>query len=227
MNAPIVQGAGHRRSHDGDGGAIPTLALRHLVVSPISPYLAKPLIVQRHYLRSWPGGTKLVLGVFAQHRLMGALTLGAGPSNAFRLVHGATAKDCVTLSRFWLDDLLPPNSASRILGIALRALKKNTDLKFVLSYADPTAGHSGTIYRASGWSYVGLSQITPHYDFGNGIARHPRTVGASIGTRSVKHLRNNGVPVAIVPMPGKHRYVFFFGCSLEAVIEGARTGVSD
>ena len=209
MNAPIVQLAGHRRNHGGDGGSIPTLALQHIVVSPISAYIARPLIVQCHYIHAWPGGTKLTFGIFAQKRLMGALTLGVGPPNAHRLVAGASRSDCIVLTRFFLDDQLPRNSASRVLGISLRALKKNTDLKFVVSYADPAFGHSGVIYRASNWTFSGWSQATTLYDFGDGIARHPRTVGASLGTRSAAHVRKMGLAPSLILQPRKLRFIFF------------------
>ncbi len=87
-------------------GSTPSLALKDLLVRPIPHAVAKALLVKEHYLHSMPGGSKLCAGVFAGSRLMGALTLGAGPSQAFSLVKGATPDDCLTLTRLWLSDEL-------------------------------------------------------------------------------------------------------------------------
>lgn len=82
-------------------------------------------------------------------------------------------------------------------------------MKFLISYADPTEGHIGTIYQATNWLYTGLSQGTPLYDIGNGRLYHSRTLSQIFGTHSVKYLQRQGIPVRLVPQHGKHRYVYF------------------
>ena len=144
-----------------EAGSIPSAALQSLCVRPIPFLVAKELLVREHYLQSFPGGTHLSFGVFCGKRLMGALTLGAGPAQAYALVDGAKPADCLVLTRLWLSDELPANSESRVLGIVLRALRNRTSVKFLVSYADPTQGHVGTIYQATGWLYTGLSQGAP------------------------------------------------------------------
>lgn len=142
-------------------------------------------------------------------RLLGALILGVGPANGHLLVKGATSADCATLSRLWLSDELPANAESRVLAIVCRALQKNTELKFLVSYADPAQGHVGTIYQATGWGYTGLSQATPKYDIGDGKIRHSRSLGQTYGSHSVRHFQKHGVPIALVPQLPKHRYIYF------------------
>jgi hypothetical protein len=175
--------------------------------------IARQLLVQKHYLHSFPGGTKLTFGAFIGTRLLGALTLGAGPANAYSLVDGATPDDCLTLSRLWLSDELPKNSESRFLGIVIRALKRNTSQKFLVSYADPAQGHLGTIYQATNWLYTGLSEAMPLYDVGDGKLRHSRSLSHAFGTHSVQHFAKHGIAVKLAPQPAKHRYVYFLGPS--------------
>ena len=190
-------------------GSTPRAALQSLEVRPIPQRTAKVLLVREHYLHSMPGGTRLAFGVFLGHRLMGALTLGAGPTNAHRLVDGSTPDDYSTLSRLWLSDELPPNSESRILGVVFRALKKHTELKFLVTYADPARGHLGKIYQATNWLYTGLSEATPLYDIGDGRARHSRSLSHAYGTRSVRYFLRRGIDVRLVPQSQKHRYIYF------------------
>jgi hypothetical protein len=156
-----------------------------------------------------PGGTKLAFVVSVANRILGALTLGAGPLNAYCLVEGASSADCLVLTRLWLSDLLPKNSESRFIGVVLRHLRKHTTLKFLVSYADPAQGHVGTIYQATGWVYTGLSQATPLYDLGDGRARHSRSLSHAFGTHGLAYFRSHGIGVKLVPQQAKHRYLYF------------------
>ena len=191
------------------GCSIPTPALHHLLVKPISQVMARELLVRNHYLHSFPGGTQLCFGVFCAKQLLGALTLGVGPAQAYAMVGGAEPRDCMALTRLWLSDDLPKNSESSCIGVVLRVLKQHTSLKFLVSYADPAQGHVGTIYQATNWLYTGLSQGTPLYDIGDGKQYHSRTLSQIYGTHSVKYLQRQGVPVRLVTQKGKHRYVYF------------------
>jgi hypothetical protein len=171
--------------------------------------LARQLVERHHYLHSLPGGTCLAFGAFQGNRIMGVMTLGVGPKNAHALVEGAGPEDCLTLSRLWLSDELPRNSESRFIGVVLRSLRKNTGLKFLVSYADPAQGHLGTIYQATGWVYTGLSEAMPLYDIGDGKARHSRSLSHAYGTHSLEHFSRHGVQVKLVPQQAKHRYLYF------------------
>jgi hypothetical protein len=198
------------------GGAIPILALQKLMVKPMPFFIAKQLVVREHYLHSFPGGTKLAFGAFVGTRLLGALTLGAGPANAYSLVASATPDDCLTLTRLWLSDELPTNSESRLIAVVLRSLKKHSGLKFLVSYADPAQGHLGTIYQATNWIYIGLSQATPLYDIGNGRHYHSRSLSHAFGSRGRRYFQRHGIPVKLVPQQAKHRYVYFLDSSWRA-----------
>ena len=195
------------RSHRAGAGSNPSVALHDLIVRPIPKRIAGDLVARHHYLHSAPAGTHLAFGVFIDNRLAGAVCLGVGPKNAHRLVDGATADDVLTLSRLWLSEDLPCNGESRVLGIVARLLRKHTHLLFLLSYADPSAGHVGTIYQASGWLYTGQTEPMPLYDLGDGVARHSRTLSFNYGSHSLKYLRSKGVEISTVPQLPKHRYI--------------------
>ena len=190
-------------------GAIPAPALHYIRVAPLPLVTAKTLLIRHHYLHSLPGGTQLAFGVFADTRLLGALTLGVGPANAYRLVRGARPPDCLALTRFWHDDELPHNSESRVLGFTVRSLRRHTNVKFLVSYADPAAGHIGIIYQASNWLYTGRSSTMPLYDIGDGRLHHSRSLAHALGTHSVRYLAGRGVDVKAVPQTPKHRYLYF------------------
>ena len=196
-----------------DGGASPTTSLqpsaRDLIVRVVPPAVAADLFVHQHYLHSAPAGVKLTLGAFAGGRLTGAVAFNAGPINAHRLVEGAVRTDGMCLARLWLADDLPRNSESRVLGLAVRLLRKHTTVKFLVSYADPAAGHVGTIYQAAGWLYTGTSEAQPLMAIGDGPPRHTRSIASALGTHSAAHFRRQGLNVRLVATIPKHRYLIF------------------
>ena len=202
--------------HGAGAGSNPSTALHALQVQPVPFVAVKRLIERYHYLHSLPGGTMMTFGVLLERRLLGAIAFGAGPAQGYRLVGSACLGDCLALTRLWLSDELPSNSESRVLGIIIRALRKHTDIKFLVSYADPSQGHVGTIYQATGWLYTGLSQVMPLYDLGDGKVYHSRSLAHIYGTHSVRHFISRGVPVRLVPQAGKHRYVKFLDTSWES-----------
>ena len=196
-------------SHGAGPGSTPRTALHSFRVHPIPTVVAKILLVRNHYLHSLPGGTRLAFGVSLGRCLKGALTLGVGPTNAYRLVEGAVPSDCLTLTRLWLADDLPRNSETRVIGLVLRELRRRTSVKFVTSYSDPTRNHIGVIYQAGNWAYTGLSEAMPLYDLGDDAVRHSRSLSHAYGTHSVKHFAAYGVTLRRLPQGPKHRYLYF------------------
>ncbi len=208
MSAGSVMGS-TTSIHEGRAGSIPSPALQSIRVQPIPFAAARQILVRHHYLHSLPGGTQLAFGAFVEGRLLGAITFGVGPYNAFALVDGACPDDCLTLTRLWLSGELPSNSESRVISVCLRYLKKYTSLKFIITYADPAQGHVGTIYQATGWLYTGLSEATPKFDIGDGVARHSRSLAHAFGSHSLKYLSGRGLKVKVLPQIPKHRYIYF------------------
>lgn len=197
-------------------GSNPSTALHDLRLVPISRVDAKTLIVRNHYSHSLPGGTKMSFGTVLNGRLLGVMTFGVGPFYGYKLVNGATPDDVVTLTRLWLSDELPKNCESKVLGIALRSLKRDTSLKFVIAYSDPAVGHLGIIYQATNWLYTGLSFATPLYDVGDGTLHHSRSLAHQLGSHSIRYLTLQGINAKAVPQSAKHRYVYFLDDSWQS-----------
>jgi hypothetical protein len=64
----------------------------------------------------------------------------------------------IELHRLAFTDVLPRNSESRALGIAIKLIKKHAPhVKVIISYADGTQCGDGTIYRAAGFILTGIN----------------------------------------------------------------------
>ncbi len=167
------------------------------------------LIEEHHYLHTVPAAASRCFGVYLKDRLVGAVVFTPGARNAHQLLQAGHQGDVLTLARLWLSDELPANSESRVIGICLRTLRRERRWRAVVSYADPSVGHVGTIYQAAGFLYLGQAHPDGRLILSDGQAHHPRSVFSRHGPNQVGHLGRTGVPAARVMVPGKHRYLVF------------------
>lgn len=212
--APTVRGSSNQQDTADTTAAMavqarpPRSLLKSLVVRPVMPTVVHGMIEERHYLHSMPAAPRRCYGVYLGDALHGAVVFTSGPRQGYRLLAAATPQEVAELARLWLSDILPRNSESRVLGIVLRSLQRETAWKLVISYADPAAGHVGTIYQATGWVYLGETEPNSYVRLADGNVHHPRSVYTRFGSNNVGHLRATGVSAARVPVAGKHRYAY-------------------
>lgn len=69
-----------------------------------------------------------------------------------------TKEDVVELRRLCCVDNTPKNTESYFIARTLKWLAKNTPHRIVVSYADQEHGHTGIIYRAANFDYMGFSK---------------------------------------------------------------------
>jgi hypothetical protein len=68
----------------------------------------------------------------------------------------------IDLRRLACRDEAPKFTESYFLGKMLRYLKKHNIADAVLTYADETQGHKGTIYKAANFEYIGTTAPSKH-----------------------------------------------------------------
>ena len=77
--------------------------------------------------------------------------------------HSASYGDGVTdLRRFALVEEAPRNTESFFLGRTLRLIKQGKLAQKVLTFADETQGHQGTIYKACNFKHIGMTPPSKH-----------------------------------------------------------------
>ena len=62
---------------------------------------------------------------------------------------------CLELRRLVCIDDTPKNTESYFIGKTFKLLKQTTDMEVVVSFADQHQGHTGVIYKASNFDYLG------------------------------------------------------------------------
>lgn len=69
----------------------------------------------------------------------------------------------LTLTRFVVVPGVPTNGASFLLGQSIRLIRKDRRFVSLVTYADECQGHTGAIYRATNWQYVGQTGPYPRW----------------------------------------------------------------
>jgi len=98
-----------------------------------------------------------VFGLFYEDNLIGSMIYGPlGMANTWKKYVNFES-EIIELRRLCCIDNTPRNTESYFIGKTLRWLKKNTDYKIVISYADTFHNHQGTIYKASNFKHYGMT----------------------------------------------------------------------
>jgi len=125
---------------------------------------------------------------------------------------GDKAEDVIELRRLCCIDDTPKNTESYFIGSMLRWLKQNTHHKVVVSYADAEHGHSGTIYKASNFQYLG-KQKGAKVIVWDGKHYHDKTIRTKYngevkpyGKKIIKALENG--EAFYKDTAGKHTYIY-------------------
>lgn len=109
----------------------------------------------------------------------------------------------IELSRLWIEDGTMKNLESWFISRAMAMVPKD----IIISYADPTANHRGTIYQATNFIYTGLSGGGKDMRV-KGMGEHSRGTPKIGGYEALckKYGKEN---VIVFEKVQKHRYIFF------------------
>lgn len=144
---------------------------KDIVVKPITAKAATKLVKAIHYSGKVAANSQLHFGVFLSGKLEGAMQFG--PSLDKRktqsLVKDTGWNSFLELNRMAFSDVLPRNSESRALSVAMRLIKKHyPHIEWIISFSDGTQCGDGTIYRASGFVLTGIKKNTSIWEAPDG-----------------------------------------------------------
>lgn len=150
-------------------------------------------------------------GNFGMPEMIGVCiyTRPAGPSAGQSYWPQAPDK-VLELRRLCLIDDTPKNAESFFVGWTIRWLKKNTDWEFILSYADEEQGHSGVIYRAANFKYLGKTSTGKSLEV-DGKKFHIRTLSMldrPYGVEINRRYKEKDPNVKIIETLPKNIYVY-------------------
>jgi hypothetical protein len=181
-------------------------------ISKITNSRAMDLVVKYHYLhRKAPCSFAFGLfeknadnsGLFCLDKLVGVVCYGTPSSAPLRrgICGDSEKNNVIELTRLWIEDTTPKNAESFLIGNTIRKVNK----EIVVSYAEISAGHIGTIYQATNFIYTGLSAKRTNWRI-KGRETHGQTIADKYTSKQLKELIGDNF--YLEDRPRKHRYVF-------------------
>ena len=205
----------------------------HYTIRQIDKNIAKKLIITNHYTHKWTL-CNVALGVFkcgeensfiegvTNDKLIGVCVYGIPVGGNVMRGNGISPLlkngSVFELTRLWLEDGHGKNIESWTIAQTFEWLKKNRpQLKLLISYADPDAGHLGKIYQATNWLYQFIENTSDTADFyvsfqppPNYNWIHSRTISSRYGGRN-KEIMSTKLPKPywMKTLRRKFRYIYF------------------
>jgi hypothetical protein len=174
-------------------------------IEPISYTKAQELVKKNHYLHA-KAPYKIAFGLISNdtNEIEGVIIYGRGPSGSvFNSICGKEeAKNVIELTRLWVKDGLPKNCESYLIGNTLH----KTGYDIIVSFADSSQNHIGTVYQATNWIYLGLTKAVLEYKL-KGVVTHQYKWFKGYSIKELKEFYGDDLYLA--PRSRKHRYVYF------------------
>ena len=167
------------------------------------------MVVKYHYLHR-KASCSIAYGAYVDGKLIGVCMFGtpASPSVCSGLCGPGEKYHILELTRLWISDSIGNYPESTLIAGSLKLLRDSpyASKDIIISYADTSQGHIGTIYQATNWYYLGLSSKHVEYRV-EGMSGHSRHYFDSLGGVSkAKEILGNKISVS--ERPRKHRYLF-------------------
>ena len=153
------------------------------IVRPIDRETADSLCQDHSHAESLPNSSQHHMRLEIDGKVAGLAAWGYGIRPAHTPGHlfgdAGEVDDYFELTRFFVYDWVPKNTASKFLSITHRMLEKYTNAKWLYTYAAGFQGVIGTIYQASNYDYIGTTKAGeflyvpefPGHD--DGVLMHP------------------------------------------------------
>jgi hypothetical protein len=107
----------------------------------------------------------------------------------------------LVLSRLVIDPGVPKNAASYLIMQSVRLIRQDRRWEYLLTYADERQGHSGAIYRATNWDYLGKTNPEATW-----IDVHGRMISRKAGPHTRTKAEMEKLGYKMIGKFAKHRF---------------------
>ena len=139
-----------------------------LSVQPVTRATAKDIVKRKHYMKTFPAGSKLFIGIYHEgfKGVMGIAVFGSstGTESKCKLFPNVDKENIIEMQRLWVDDLMGHNAESKILSLMMALIKKHApQIKVVWTYAGGCKNDCGIVYQSSGFMFLGSEKCNDFY----------------------------------------------------------------
>ena len=190
--------------------------VKDMIIKEVSVKFARPYIATYHYSQTMPDSTKYVFAGYYKDKLAGIVVygMGTGKNQYTALIPSIQKGEYLELTRLWSPDSMPKNTESKLISESLKMLPNQ--YKLIISFADGSRMHVGTIYQASNWYYCGISNGGRVLVTEDGVEKHTRLLGIyKMRHPELKEYTNEEIMKmygwTYGVSHGKHRYCYLRG----------------
>lgn len=199
-------------------------------VREIKREVAAPFIEQWHYEHKTPTGKNVYFGCFVAGDLFAVASFGWGAamklSNGNYSIEGYLERHYPELGivgsrrsvlhlqrlcRVGSREDKGPIPLSQFLAACRRLIRRHSigkEARGIISYSDPSRGHSGGIYRAAGFRHLGTTASEMHVIDENGVIRHRRVAYKFMKSRNSQAERK-GKPIPFPTLAAARKHLGF------------------
>ncbi len=204
----------------GDNMQYSGMAVSEMTVKKITVSFAREYISTYHYTKTMPDSTMFCFAGYYGEALAGIIVfgMGSGKNQYTAIIPEIQNGEYLELTRLWSPDDMPRNTESKLIMKSISMLPKK--IKLIISFADPSRNHAGTIYQATNFYYCGMSAGGKVLLTNDGIEKHPRLLGIyKMRHPEYRELSNDELMkicgYTYKESSPKHRYVLLRGGKLE------------
>jgi len=118
----------------------------------------KDFVKKYHYSHSTIGVSSVYcFKLIYKNEIIGAMIYGWISMPTVWKKYVGNKHDIIELRRLCCIDDTPKNTESYFISKTIKWLLLNSNIKKIISYADPEYGHNGVIYKASNFKHIGMT----------------------------------------------------------------------
>jgi len=172
-------------------------------IRDVKPAEARAFVIKYHYSKGCSNTRVYSHGLYrrGENELLGVAIWLPPTKVAAQSVNQHHWTKVLALTRLAVHPDVPSNGATFLMARSIRLIRKEGRFISLVTYADDFMDHTGAIYRASNWTYIGHMKGSPRWEDKNGkqVARKS-TVSRTCAQMIALGYRNVGTF-------GKHKFV--------------------
>lgn len=184
---------------------VPVLSKKNYEVRASPLRTAQDLVEKFHYSKGGSNTGTYVHGLYAKDNPLECLGIAwwIPPTKgcAINSYPQGDWKKVISLSRLVVHPDVPQNGASFLMGKSIQMIKKDRRFECLVTYGDTWRGHSGAIYKATNWEYLGLTKPTDVW-----VDKRGRMVARKAGPKTRTRAQMQAIGYTCVGNFPKHKY---------------------
>lgn len=186
----------------GDGG-VNSIRAADYEIRDVLPAAARAFVIAHHYSKGCSNTQVYAHGLYrrGEDELLGVAMWLPPTKVAAQSVNLLQWPKVLSLTRLAVRPDVPKNAATFLMARSIRLIRQDRRFVSLVTYADDFMGHTGAIYRAANWTYVGFMKGSPRWEdvTGKQVARKATTTRTDAEMVGLGY-RNVGVF-------GKHKFI--------------------